>query len=133
MVRSQLWFGAARCGGHADVAFPHGIVSSHGLCSPSRRRPKSGAGRVEVVDIGRHRVVWEAGLSTGVHCGVPLHELPPGQRLVSASLEGKVSEVVGGEPKTLLCWVGPQHADDDLGRKPRVLQPLLGHWGEAAG
>jgi hypothetical protein len=35
------------------------------------------------------------------------------QRSVSAGLEGEVGEVVGGEPKTLLCWVWPQHADDD--------------------
>jgi hypothetical protein len=32
---------------------------------------------VQVVDVGCHRVVWEAWLSTGVHCGVPFHELPP--------------------------------------------------------
>jgi hypothetical protein len=53
----------------------------------------------------------------GIHHGVSLHELPPDQRLVSASLEGKVGEVVGGEPKTLLHWVRPQHADDDLIRE----------------
>jgi hypothetical protein len=56
-------------------------------------------------------------LSTGIHHGVPLHELPPGQRPVLASLEGEVGEVVGGEPKTLLRWVRPQHADDDLVRE----------------
>jgi hypothetical protein len=43
----------------------------------------------------------------GVHRDVPLHELPPSQRLVPDSLEGKVGEVVGGEPKTLLCWAWP--------------------------
>jgi hypothetical protein len=53
----------------------------------------------------------------GVHCGVPLHELPPSQWLVPASLEGKVGEVVGGEPKTLLCWVWPQQANDGLTRE----------------
>jgi hypothetical protein len=42
---------------------------------------------------------------------------PPGQWIVPASLEGEVGEVVGGEPKTLLCWIGPQHADDDLVRE----------------
>jgi hypothetical protein len=53
-------------------------------------------------------------LSTGVHRGVPLHELPPGYRFVSAGLEGEVGEVVRGEPKTLLCWVWPQYADGGL-------------------
>jgi hypothetical protein len=37
---------------------------------------QTGAARAEVVDVGHHRVVREAGLSTGVHHGVPLHELP---------------------------------------------------------
>jgi hypothetical protein len=55
-------------------------------------------------------------LSIRVHCAVPLHEFPPAQRSVSAGLEGKVGEVVGGEPKTLLHWVWPQHADDDVAR-----------------
>jgi hypothetical protein len=114
VVRSQLRFGAAQCGGHADVAFPRGVTPSHGPCPRSRRRPRGSAGCAEVVDVGRHRVVREAGLSTGVHRGVPLYELPPGQRLISARLEGKVGEVVGGEPKTLLCWVRPQHVNDDL-------------------
>jgi hypothetical protein len=41
----------------------------------------------------------------------------PSQRLGPASLEGKVSEVVGGEPKMLLRWVWPQHADDRLVRQ----------------
>jgi hypothetical protein len=49
-----------------------------------------------------------------VHCSVSLHELPLAQRSVSTGLEGEVGEVVGGEPKTLLCWVWPQHADDDV-------------------
>jgi hypothetical protein len=75
------------------------------LCPLSRRRPRGSAGRVEAVDVGRHRVVREAGLSTGVHCGVPLRELPPAQRSISVGLEGEVGEVVGGEPKMLLCWV----------------------------
>jgi hypothetical protein len=56
-------------------------------------------------------------LSTRVHCGVPLHEFSPAQRFVSAGLEGEVGEVIGGEPKTLLCWVCPQHADDDVVRE----------------
>jgi hypothetical protein len=48
------------------------------VCAPpSRCRPRGGADRAEVVDVGRRRVVWEARLSSGVHCGVPLHELPP--------------------------------------------------------
>jgi hypothetical protein len=71
----------------------------------------------QVVDVGRHRVVREAVLSTGVHCGVPLREIPPSKRLISACLEGKVGEVVGGEAKTLLRWVWPQHADDRLVRE----------------
>jgi hypothetical protein len=83
----------------------------------SRRRPRGGAGHAEVVDVGHHWVIREAGLSTGVHRGVPLHELPPGQRLFCASSEGEVGEVVGGEAKTLLCWVWPQHADDGLVRE----------------
>jgi hypothetical protein len=76
--------------------------------------PDNGADHAEA---GRHRVVREAGLSMGVHRGVPLHELPPAQWSVSAGLEGEVSEVVGGEPKTLLRWVWPQHADDDVVRE----------------
>jgi hypothetical protein len=52
-----------------------------------------------------------------VHCGVPLHEFPPTQRSVSAGLEGEVGEVIGGEPKTLLCRVWHQHADDDAVRE----------------
>jgi hypothetical protein len=90
---------------------------SPGLCPLSRRRPGGCAGRAEAVNVGRHRVVREAGLCTGVHCGVSLHELPSSQRSVTASLEGEVGEVVGGEPKTLLCWVSPQHADDDVVRE----------------
>jgi hypothetical protein len=53
----------------------------------------------------------------GVRRGVSLHELSPGQRLLSTSLEGEVGEVVGGEPKMLLHWVGPQHAGDGLVRE----------------
>jgi hypothetical protein len=71
-------------------------MSLRGTCPPSCR-PRGGAGRAEVVDVGRHRVAREAGLSTKVHRGVPLHELPLGERLVSASLEGEVGEVVGGK------------------------------------
>jgi hypothetical protein len=41
---------------------------------------------------------------------------PPTPRSISAALEGEVGEVVGGEPKMLLCWVWPQHADDDVAR-----------------
>jgi hypothetical protein len=48
----------------------------------------------------------------GVDDGVPLHELPPEERLGSAGLEGEVAEVVGGEPKTLLCRVRPKHGHD---------------------
>jgi hypothetical protein len=73
-----------------------------GRCPPSRRRPRGDAGRAEVVDVSHDRVVREAGLSTGVHCGVPLHELPLAQRFISAGLESGVGEVVGGKPKTLL-------------------------------
>jgi hypothetical protein len=51
-------------------------MSSRGPCPLSRRRPRGGTGHAEVVDVGRHRVVREAGLSMGVHRGVPLHELP---------------------------------------------------------
>jgi hypothetical protein len=74
---SRLRFGAAQCRGHADIAFPRGIMSSRGPCPPSRRRPRGGTGRAEVVDVGHHRVVQEAWLSTGVHRDVPLHELLP--------------------------------------------------------
>jgi hypothetical protein len=77
-------------------------------------------------------------LSTGVHRGVPLHELPPAQRFVSAGLEGEVGEVVGGEPKMLLRWVLPQHADNDVVREASdeglaSRSPPCGHWDEAAG
>jgi hypothetical protein len=37
VARSRLRFGAARCEGHADVAFPPGIVSLRGPRPPSRR------------------------------------------------------------------------------------------------
>jgi hypothetical protein len=93
---------------------------SRSLCPPSRRGPRGSAGRAEAVDVGRHRVVRVAGLSTGVHRCVPLHELPPTQRSISAALEGEVGEVVGGEPKMLLRWVWPQHADDDVALEPRA-------------
>jgi hypothetical protein len=53
----------------------------------------------------------------GVHHGIPLHELPPAQRSVSTGLEVEVGEVVGGEPKLILRWVWPQHADDDVVRE----------------
>jgi hypothetical protein len=56
-------------------------------------------------------------MSTWVHSGVPLHELTPGERLISASLKGEVGEIVGGEPKTLLCQVWPQHGHDHLIRE----------------
>jgi hypothetical protein len=102
---SRLRFGAARRRGHVDVALPRGVVASCGSCPPSRCRPRGSAGRAEAVNVGRHRVVREARLSTGVHCGVPLHELPLAQQFVSAGLKDEVGEVVGGEPKTLLCWV----------------------------
>jgi hypothetical protein len=36
-------------------------------------------------------------------------------------LEGKVGEEVGGEPKTLLRWVWPQHADDGFVREAESL------------
>jgi hypothetical protein len=85
--------------------------------SPESLQTQGWCHRAEIVDVGRHRVVREAGLSTGVHCGVPLHELPPAQRFVSAGLEGEVGEVVGGKPKTLLRWVWPQHAEDDVVRE----------------
>jgi hypothetical protein len=87
VARSRFWFRAARRGGHTNVALPGGIVSSRGPCSPSRCRPRGGTGRAEVVDVGHHRVVREAGLSTGVHRGVTLHELPP-------------------RPAVRLCWPG---------------------------
>jgi hypothetical protein len=76
VARSRLRFGAARCRGPADIAFSRGVMLSRGLCPLSRHRPRGGAGCAEVVDVARHRVVREAGLSTGVHRGVPLHELP---------------------------------------------------------
>jgi hypothetical protein len=60
----------------------------------------------------------------GVHGGVPLHELAPGQWLSPAGQKGKVGEVVGGEPKTLLCC---------LGRKLRAPPPPLRCWGEQVG
>jgi hypothetical protein len=109
-----LRFGAACRRGHTDVALSRGVVVSHGPCPSSRRRPRGSADHAEVVDVGRHWIVREDGLSTGVHCDVPFHELRPAQRSVSASLEGEVGEVVRGEPKTLLRWVWPQHAEDDV-------------------
>jgi hypothetical protein len=76
VARCRLRFGAARCRGHANVALPCGVMLSRDSCPPSRRRSRVGADCVQVVDVGRHRVVREAGLSTGVHRGVSLHELP---------------------------------------------------------
>jgi hypothetical protein len=58
------------------MTFPRGVMMSRGSCPPSHRRHRGNTSRVEVVDVGRHRVVREAGLSLGVHRGVPLHELP---------------------------------------------------------
>jgi hypothetical protein len=77
VVRCWLRFRAARCGGHADVALPCGVVTSRGPCPQSRRRPRGCAGHAEAANVGCHRVIWEAGLSTGVYRSVPLHELPP--------------------------------------------------------
>jgi hypothetical protein len=52
VARNRLLFGTARCGGHAEVAFLCGIVPLRGSYPPSRRRPRGGAGLVEVVDVG---------------------------------------------------------------------------------
>jgi hypothetical protein len=54
----------------------------------------------------------------GVHRGVPLYELPPAQQFISAGLEGEVCEVVGGEPKMLLC--GPNMPRMTSSKKPRM-------------
>jgi hypothetical protein len=120
VARSRLRFEAARCGGHADVAFPCGVMSPRGSCPPSHCRPRGGAGSAEVVDVGRHRVVWEAGLSTGVYHGVSLHELHPAQWFVSAGLEGKVGEVVGVEPKCSCVGFGPNMPMMTSSEKPRT-------------
>jgi hypothetical protein len=117
VARCWLRFRAARCRGHANVALPRGVALPCGSCPPGRRRSGGSAVLAKVVDVGHHRVVREAELSTGVHRGVPLHELPPSKWLGSAGLEGKVGEVVGGEPEMLLRWVWPQHADDHLVRE----------------
>jgi hypothetical protein len=63
-----------------QVAFLRGVMLLPGPCPPSRRGPRDGNGCAEVVDVGHHWVVQEAGLSMGVHRGVRLHELPPSQR-----------------------------------------------------
>jgi hypothetical protein len=76
VTRCQLRVRAARGRCYADVALARGVVPPHGRCPPDHRRAGGGVGRAQVVDIGRHRVVWEAGLSAGVHRGVPFHELP---------------------------------------------------------
>jgi hypothetical protein len=112
----QLRVVAARSRSLADVALPRGVALPCGLYPLGRRSAGGSAGgsasRALIVDVGRHRVVWEAGLSTGVHCGVPILELPPSKWLGFACLKGEVGEVVRNEPKTLLRWVWPQHADD---------------------
>jgi hypothetical protein len=113
VARSRFQFGTARCRGHTDIALPCGVAASRGPRPPSRHRPRGSTGRAETVDVGRHRVVQEAGLSRGyiaVYCSMN----SPAQRFVSAGLEGEVGEVVGDEPKTLLHWVWPQHADGDV-------------------
>jgi hypothetical protein len=50
-----------------------------------------------------------------LHCTAPW--TPPRQAAQLCCLEGEVGEVVDGEPKTLSCWVWPQHADDRLVRE----------------
>jgi hypothetical protein len=92
-------------------------VRPRGRCPPGRRSAGGGAGHAQVVDVGRDRIVREAGLSTEVHGGVPLHELPPSKWLSSACLESEIGEVIAGEPKRLLHWVSPQHVDDCLVRE----------------
>jgi hypothetical protein len=39
VAQSRLRFGAARCGGHAEVALPRGVMSSRSPCPPSHCRP----------------------------------------------------------------------------------------------
>jgi hypothetical protein len=121
-----------------SVALARGVVPPRSQCPPERCRSGHGAGHMQLVDVGHHRVVQEARLSTGVRRGVLLHELPPNKGLGSTCLEGEVGEVVGGKPKMLLCWVWPQHADDRLVREAsdeiftsRI--PPSGRWDEVAG
>jgi hypothetical protein len=65
---------------------------------------------------------------------------PPAQWSVSTSLEGEVGKVIGGEPKTLLCRVWPQHANDDVaqvtsdeGLTRRSPREDIGEWRSAEG
>jgi hypothetical protein len=76
VTRHRLWVGTARSQRHVDVALARRVALPSGLYPPGRRRVRGGAGRAQAVDVGRHRIVREAGLSTVVHRGVPLHELP---------------------------------------------------------
>jgi hypothetical protein len=73
-------------------------------------------GCAEAVDIGHHRVSGGWAVHGGtLRCTTPL--TAPPQWSVSAGLEGEVGEVVGSDPKTLLRWVWPQQADDDVVRE----------------
>jgi hypothetical protein len=109
--------GAARGWRHADEALTREVARGCLRCPPSCCGARGCEGRSQRVHVGRHRVVWEAWLSTRVHGGVPLHELNPGERLVSADLKGEVGVVVSRKPKTLLRWVRTQHGHDRLVRE----------------
>jgi hypothetical protein len=112
--------GAARGRCHTDEALVREITRKHLRFPPGCHGARGGVGRSQHVHVGRHRVVQKAWLSTGVHSSVPLHELPPGEWLGSASLEGEVGEVVRGEPKCSCIGFGPTMAMIVSSEKPRT-------------
>jgi hypothetical protein len=125
MTRHWLWVGTARGRCHTNVALVRGVTRPRGQCFPGHRNAGGGIGRAQVVDVCRHRVVWEARLSTGIHGGVPLHKHPPSERLGSACLEGEVVEVVGGEPKCSCVGFGPNMAMIVSSEKPQTVNTKI--------
>jgi hypothetical protein len=94
-----------------------GVMTSRGPCPPSRHTPRGYAGRAEAINIGRHRVDREARRPWGyIAVYRSMNSLQPSGPSLLA-WKGEVGEVIGGEPKTLLHWVWPQHADDDVTRE----------------
>jgi hypothetical protein len=69
--RARRWASAARWHGAGsgsellDAGATQTLHSRVGSCPLSRRRPRGDASRAEVVDVGRHQVVREGGLSMG--------------------------------------------------------------------
>jgi hypothetical protein len=89
-VLTQCWLRvrAARGRCHADVALTRGVVLPRSRCPPERRGSRQGAGHMQVVDVGHHRVVRQAGLSRG-YITVYHSMNSPNKRLSSACLKAR--------------------------------------------